>query len=147
MTTTRNGTVTGTASGRAPGIAAVPGERGGQDIYGAYEPILGWPKPLSQLAGHEQWTWGCGQGIFAESPNRVFMLQRGELPDVLRPPMKTMPELGPSIILPTSGVPFRNATTSSPPGSGASGLLAEDGMHWLVGDRLRRLEAGGSTAC
>src|SRR6266699_2032683 len=62
------------------GFAAVTGEKGGWDLTGPYEVVSDWPKPLSQLPGHEQWTWGAVQGIFAESPNRVFILERGELP-------------------------------------------------------------------
>src|ERR1044071_1339925 len=65
--------------------AAVPNEKGGQDMFGAYEPVVGWPKPLSSLPGHEKWTWGAGQGVFAETPNRVFILERGELPNIERP--------------------------------------------------------------
>src|SRR5258705_1856860 len=67
------------------GFAAVAGERGGQDQTGPYEVVPDWPKPLSQLPGHEKWTWGATQGIFAETPNRVFILQRGELPNLERP--------------------------------------------------------------
>ena len=61
-------------------FAAVPGEKGGQDMFGAYDIVPNWPKPISSLPGHDKWTWGAGQGVFAESPNRVFILQRGELP-------------------------------------------------------------------
>ena len=75
-------------------FAAVPDERGGQDITGPYEPVADWPKPLSQLPGHEGWTWGSTQGVFAESPDRVYILQRGELPDIPRPKMTPTPEVG-----------------------------------------------------
>jgi len=67
------------------GFAAVPGEKGGLDIYGPYEVVPGWPKPLSQLPGHENWTWGTVNAVFAESPNRIFIGQRGELPLLKRP--------------------------------------------------------------
>ncbi len=60
-------------------FAAVPGERGGQDIFGAYEIVPNWPKPLNERPGHEKWTWGAGEYVFAESPNRVFLLQRDSL--------------------------------------------------------------------
>src|SRR6478672_11390708 len=63
-------------------LAAVPGENGGQDIFGAYEIVPNWPKPISSLPGNEKWTWGAGQSVYAESPNRVFILQRGELPNM-----------------------------------------------------------------
>src|SRR4030095_1811016 len=62
-------------------IAAASSERGGQDVFGAYDGAAS-PKPLPTLPGHEAWTWGAGQYVFAESPNRVFVLQRGELPVV-----------------------------------------------------------------
>src|SRR6266545_746140 len=60
-------------------VAAVSGEKGGQDIFGAYD-VAPWPKPLTALPNHSAWTWGAGQSVFAENPNRVFVLQRGELP-------------------------------------------------------------------
>ena len=47
------------------GFAAVPGEKGGWDITGPYEVVRDWPKPLSQLPGHDQWTWGATEAVFA----------------------------------------------------------------------------------
>ena len=44
-----------------------------------------WPKPLSALPGNEKWTWGAAEGIYAESPNRIYLFQRGELPVITRP--------------------------------------------------------------
>src|SRR5262245_61972462 len=61
-------------------VAAVPSEKGGQDIFGAYEVVAGWPKKLSSIPGHGPWTFGAGQSVFAESPDRVYVVQRGELP-------------------------------------------------------------------
>jgi hypothetical protein len=97
-------------------FAAVPGEKGGQDIFGAYEVVPNWPKPISSLPGNEKWTWGAGQGIFAESPNRVFILQRGELPNLQRPKTIELPQLGPGIEFPIGRLPWRDATSASPPG-------------------------------
>ena len=34
-------------------FAAVPGSKGGEDITGPYDPVADWPKPLSQLPGHD----------------------------------------------------------------------------------------------
>jgi len=79
------------------GFAAVADQKGGQDQTGPYEVVADWPKPLSQLPGHEKWTWGAVQGIFAESPNRVFILQRGELPKLERPEEVPYPKVGPSL--------------------------------------------------
>jgi DNA-binding beta-propeller fold protein YncE len=94
-------------------VAAVPGEKGGQDMYGAYEVVAGWPKPLSSVPGVGQWTWGAGQGVFAETPNRVFVLERGMLPEIGRPkPQK----IAPSVEFPIGRLPWRDATSASPPG-------------------------------
>jgi hypothetical protein len=109
------------------GFAAVPGEIGGQDIFGPYEVVKGWPKDISTLPGHEQWTWGAGQGIFAESPNRVYVLFRGELPNIKRPETRLLPDMGPSIQFPIGRLPMRDATTSSLPGAGGSGQDPDDG--------------------
>ena len=95
-------------------VAAVPGEKGGQDMYGAYEVVVGWPKPLSSVPGVGQWTWGAGQGVFAETPNRVFVLERGMLPEIGRPkPQK----IAPSVEFPIGRLPWRDATSASPPGA------------------------------
>jgi hypothetical protein len=93
------------------GFVAIPGEKGGQDMYGPYEVVPDWPKPLSQLPGHEKWTWGTVAGVFAESPNRIFILQQGELPAMTRP--KAYP-IGPSLSFPIIGLPFRRAGGTKP---------------------------------
>src|SRR6266705_5005598 len=89
---------------------AVLRQKGGEDITGPYEAIADWPKPLISLPGHENWTWGAVEGIFAESPNRVFIAQRGELPALKRPMNTPIPAFGPSLSFPTGEVPFRNAS-------------------------------------
>jgi hypothetical protein len=105
------------AQGRQdPRFAAVPSEKGGQDIFGGYDVVPNWPKPLSSLPGHEKWTYGAGQSVFAESPNRVFVLQRGELPNLPRPMTIKLPQLGPNIEFPNFRLPWRDATVASPPG-------------------------------
>ncbi|MBI4888628.1 MAG: hypothetical protein HY824_16140 [Acidobacteria bacterium] len=109
----------------APRFAAVPGEKGGQDIFGAFEVVPGWPKDLATLPGHQGWTFGAGQSVFAENPNRVFVLDRGELPAIPRP--KTQ-RLGPSIVFPIGRLPWRDATTASLPGNGGTGQIAEEGI-------------------
>ena len=54
-------------------------EKGGEDPYlnGPYSVQTNWPQPIP---GHEDWVWGASTGVFAESPDRVFVVQRGELP-------------------------------------------------------------------
>ena len=56
--------------------AARAQEKGGENETSPYEVVTGWPKPL----GHAGWTWGSQGGVFAETPNRIILLQRGELP-------------------------------------------------------------------
>ena len=118
-----------TVSGQSPTrFAAVPGEKGGQDIFGAYEAVPDWPKDLSTIKGHEGWTFGAGQSVFAESPNRIFVLQRGELPNLGRPKTMRLTELGAGLVFPIGRLPWRDATTASPPSNGGTGQPAEGGM-------------------
>ena len=107
--------------GEEPG--AVP-QKGGQEQYGMYEPVRDWPKPLTSLPGHEKWTWGSPEGIFAESPDRVYMVQRGELPALERPKNTPIPQFGPSLSFPQNQAPFRNASqgpVAAAPGEGGTG--------------------------
>ncbi|PYR87207.1 MAG: hypothetical protein DMG19_11290, partial [Acidobacteria bacterium] len=106
-----------------PGFAAIPGAKGGQDIFGPYDVVAGWPKDISTVPGNEKWTYGAGQSVYAESPNRVFMLYRGELPNIKRPQSKLLSEFGPSIQFPIGRLPFRDATVASLPGAGGTGQI------------------------
>src|SRR5262249_15615632 len=74
-------------------FSAVPGAIGEQDISGPYQVQAGWPKDLSTLPGHEQWTYGGARGVFAESPNRVFLLGGGELPKMARPQTRLLTDI------------------------------------------------------
>ena len=121
-------TVQGQSSPGA-GFGAVAGEKGGMDITGPYEVVANWPKRMSSLPGHENWTWGSVQGVFAESPDRVYVVQRGELPEMQRPPARPIPQVGPSLSFPVGQAPFRNASqgpASSPPGAGGPGADPDD---------------------
>jgi sugar lactone lactonase YvrE len=101
----------------AGGFAAIPGEVGAMDIFGPYDVAVGWPKDISTVPGNEKWTWGAGQGVFAESPNRVIYIQRGQLP-VLPPKIAAtpLPQIAPNLAFPVMGL-VRNATQASPPGA------------------------------
>jgi hypothetical protein len=55
-------------------------QKGWQEQTGHYEVVENWPKLLTSLPGHEKWTWGSPEAIFAENPDRIYVLQRGELP-------------------------------------------------------------------
>ena len=86
-----------------------------------------WPKPITSLPGHEKWTWGAGQSVFAESPNRVFILQRGELPNIERPKTIKLPQLGPNIEFPNCPAAVARRDVGQP----ARGARSRDGK---VGD-------------
>ena len=49
-----------TAQGHITSISAIPNQKGGQDVFGGYEVVQGWPKDLASIPGHEQWTFGAG---------------------------------------------------------------------------------------
>jgi hypothetical protein len=109
------------------GFAAAPGEMGQQDIFGPYEVVKSWPNNISTVPGNEKWTWGAGQSVYAESPNRIFLLFRGELPNIPRPETKLIPEFGPSLTFPIGRLPWRDATVAALPGAGGSGQDPDDG--------------------
>ncbi len=120
--------------GNPPSIAAVPGQVGGEDMFGAYNIVKNWPQDISTLPGNEKWTYGAGQSVYAESPNRIFMLFRGELPNIKRPAPRLLKDFGPSLIFPIGRLPWRDATVSSLPGAGGSGQEPADGPKlWLGG--------------
>ena len=108
---------TGFAQDAAPdaAFAAVAGQVGGQDMFGAYQVVPGWPRDTATLPGHAEWTWGAGQDVFAESPDRVFVLVRGELPNIERPERRRLPDVGPSLAFPINRVPWRDGSSSSLP--------------------------------
>jgi hypothetical protein len=58
-------------------------EKGGQDIFGPYRVVENWLQPLPDEADglkHDGWTWGSQAAVYAESPDRIWIAQRGELP-------------------------------------------------------------------
>src|SRR5262245_29882735 len=72
-----------TAAAAAPAPAAAPAERGGQEEYGHYELVANWPQPLQDGPDglkHDGWTWGSIGAVYAETPDRIWIAQRGELP-------------------------------------------------------------------
>jgi len=123
-------------------FSAVPGAVGEEDVSGPYQVQEGWPKELSKLPGHEKWTFGGARGIFAESPNRVFLLGGGELPNMPRPQTRLLTDVGPNVQFPVPGLPWRNANTASPPGAGGSRQDPSKGMEMWRGDKPPYREMG-----
>jgi len=62
---------------------ALTQDKGGQEEFGHYEPVPNWPQPLPDGPDgvkHEGWTWGSQGAVYAETPDRIWIAQRGELP-------------------------------------------------------------------
>jgi hypothetical protein len=68
----------------AAAASAPPQERGGQEEFGPYEVVATWPQPPADIGDgitHATgWTWGSNGAIYAETPDRIWVAQRGELP-------------------------------------------------------------------
>ena len=48
---------------------------------GPYRVVENWPKPLPDTRhSHDGWTWGSFGSVYAESPDRIWVAMRGELP-------------------------------------------------------------------
>ena len=72
------------ASVFAAGLLSTPAqlqEKGGEEETGPYAVVENWPTPWARPG----YIWGSQPGIFAETPNRIFIAARGELklPDTL----------------------------------------------------------------
>ena len=67
---------------KAAAAASAPERWSYQDWpTGPYRVVQNWPKPLPDTRhSHEGWTWGSFGGVYAESPDRVWIAMRGELP-------------------------------------------------------------------
>jgi sugar lactone lactonase YvrE len=101
--------------GTANGFAAARDAIGSLDVTGPYD-VADWPKDISTLPGNEKWTYGAGQGVFAESPDRVIYIQRGQLPVLPQIKPVELTQIAPNLSFPVMGL-VRNATGASPPGA------------------------------
>ena len=104
--------------------------RAGRTSSDPYEPVRNWPKPMSDsLPNHEKFTWSTAMDVFAETPNRVFLVQKGELARIdKRPETKWIPEFGPGLQFPVFRLPLRQAGAGAgsnpldPPADGRAGV-------------------------
>src|SRR3989442_14244526 len=55
--------------------AAAPQQKGGEDETGPYEVVPNWPQQLARSG----YALGSQGGVFAESPNRIILVNRGEI--------------------------------------------------------------------
>jgi DNA-binding beta-propeller fold protein YncE len=96
-------------------------DRGGQEEFGPYEPVEGWPQPIPDRndgVKHDGWTWGSVGGVFAETPDRIWVAMRGELP------------------LPEGNPPWTPYALLNPPRGNATGN--DDGKNATCGDTEKR---------
>ena len=149
------------------GFAAVPGLKGGQDPFGPYDPVPGWPKPLEESmpdADHKGWTWSQATNITVAGPNRFIILQKGELPVIPKNvPTTWLPQLGPGLRYPPGiGVPLREAASATPscggrpyptgvtpnpncPVAGPDGRYGRPGVDWRWEHVITVVDANGNT--
>jgi hypothetical protein len=88
--------------------AAAPAVRNSTQDWptGAYQVVEGWPKPLPDTRhSHAGWTWGSMGSVFAETPDRIWIAQRGELPL----PEGTAPWTPYAALMPSRGVSNSNS--------------------------------------
>ena len=104
----------GSAGDSLTSEATLPQEKGGEEEFGPYEPVGNWPQPL---VDHDGWTWGSTSGVYAETPDRIWIAQRGELP------------------LPPDAAPFTTYGMLTPPASGSDGDAAMGTQHHRGGWR------------
>ena len=50
-------------------------QKGGEEETGPYDVVANWPQSFARPG----YIWGSQGGVFAESPNRIFLLNRGEV--------------------------------------------------------------------
>ena len=73
----------GRNASQAPAAEATKASRWSYQDWptGPYRVVEGWPKPLPDTRhSHDGWTWGSFGGVYAESPDRIWIAMRGELP-------------------------------------------------------------------
>ena len=105
---------------------------------GDYEVVPNWPRPLPDNdSSHAGWTWGSGAGVLAESPNKVWVSQRGE---VELPPGAT-PWICPCLLTP------RRTNTGRRPysGKGYNYQMRRHHLVFAVDRTATRLRNGCST--
>src|SRR6202158_757782 len=73
------------AQQQAAGQWVDPANPSDELVDGPYRVDPSWPKPLATLFPEDKgWTWGAVQGVFAQNQDRLFVVMRGELPDLTK---------------------------------------------------------------
>jgi streptogramin lyase len=66
-----------TGAGEAAPASPDPVVKGGQDETGPYDVVVGWQKPAKNH--DERWSWGVAASVVADTPDRIFVLTRGDV--------------------------------------------------------------------
>jgi hypothetical protein len=106
--------------------AAFMQERGGQEEFGVYEPVANWPKPLADGPdglSHNGWTWGSMGSVYAETPDKIWVSMRGELPL----PQGAKPWTPYGML---TGAMARGNSTGNPDGMGATCVQSTNLRGW-----------------
>ena len=108
------------------GFAAVPGVKGGHDVFGPYDPVQNWPRPLGEsLPNHDKLDVLAGDRRLP----RVLVTMKGELPALTGGRGRGtvwLPQIGPSIKFPVGGgAALREAASATP--SFGKAMDASDG--------------------
>src|ERR1700693_522452 len=104
-------------------------------VDGPYRVDPNWPKPLATLFPEEKgWTWGAVQGVFAQNLDRIFVVMRGELPDLANAKkeyveLQTAFGMTAHIEVPGRGMYGRNASVGpyASPGEASDDYMGVDG--------------------
>src|ERR1700681_963181 len=107
-------------------------------VDGPYRVDPNWPKPLATLFPEEKgWTWGAVQGVFAQNPDRIFVVMRGDRRDVTNINPKSAElenEFGMPVHLQVPGVGMypRNASVGqyASPGEASDDYMGVDGKDY-----------------
>ena len=97
-----------------------------------------WP----MLPGHEKWTYGGARGVFAESPDRVFLLGGGELPNIDRPQDRFLTDVGPNVSSPSAVCRGATPTRRRPRATAARARMRR--RAWKPGRASRRPSASST---
>jgi hypothetical protein len=118
---------------------------GGQEVFGPYEVVENWPKPLpdgDDGVTHAGWTWGSRGSVYAETPDRIWVAMRGELP---------LPEGNPpwtpyALLQPSRGNATGNDDGFEVPRAGnVEGVVIDANGQQVASINLGQLEAGTHT--
>ena len=66
------------ASGTAQQKGASGRQKGGYEATGSYDVVPNWPQPLPDHG--TEWMYGRSGAIWAESADRVYVVQTGDVP-------------------------------------------------------------------